>query len=43
MYLEKEQQERNQELAQQKADAKQAGADAIAEIMKRKQQKDEDQ
>lgn len=40
--LEKEQRARDQELAQQKATAKQAGADAIAEIMKRKQQKDED-
>jgi electron transport complex protein RnfC len=41
--LEKEQQERNRELAQQKEDAKQAGADAIAEIMQRRQQKDEEQ
>ena len=41
--LEKEQLERSQELAQQKEDAKKAGPDAIAEIMKRKQQKDEDQ
>jgi electron transport complex protein RnfC len=41
--LEKEQLERSQQLAQQKEDAKQAGPDAIAEIMKRKQHKDEDQ
>ncbi len=41
--LEQEQQQREQELAQQKEDAKKSGADAIAEIMKRRQQKDEDQ
>ncbi|MDJ0812560.1 MAG: electron transport complex subunit RsxC [Woeseiaceae bacterium] len=38
--LEREQDERSQELARQKSDAKQAGADAIAEIMKRRQRKD---
>ena len=41
--LEREQHTREQELAQQKEDARQAGADAIAEIMRRKQQKDEEQ
>ncbi len=40
--LEKEREEREAELAQQKEDAKKAGADAIAEIMKRRQQKDEE-
>ena len=40
--LEKEQQERDAELARQKAEAKTAGPDAIAEIMKRKQKKDEE-
>ena len=40
--LEQEQQKRDLELAQQKEDAKKAGPDAIAEIMKRKQQQDED-
>jgi electron transport complex protein RnfC len=41
--LEKEQQAREDELARQKADAKRAGPDAIAEIMKRKVQQDEDE
>ena len=41
--LAKEQQARDQELARQKADARQAGPDAIAEIMKRKQQQGEEQ
>ena len=41
--IEKEQQTRDDELANQKASARQSGADAIAEIMKRKQQQDEDQ
>jgi electron transport complex protein RnfC len=41
--IEKEQQARDDELANQKASAREAGADAIAEIMKRKQQQDEDQ
>ena len=41
--LDKEQQAREQELAQQKDTARQAGPDAIAEILKRKQQQDEDQ
>jgi electron transport complex protein RnfC len=41
--IEKEKQVRDDELANQKASARQAGADAIAEIMKRKQQQDEDQ
>jgi electron transport complex protein RnfC len=39
--LEKEQQAREDELARQKADAKKAGPDAIAEILKRKQEEDE--
>ena len=38
--LEKEQTEREQELARQKEDAKQAGPDAIAEIMKRRKKED---
>ena len=38
--LDREQQDRDKELAQQKEQAKSAGADAIAEIMKRKQGKD---
>jgi electron transport complex protein RnfC len=41
--LEKEQQAREDELARQKADAKRAGPDAIAEIMKRKVRQDEDE
>ena len=41
--IEKEQQARDDELASQKASARQAGADAIADIMKRKQQQDEEQ
>jgi electron transport complex protein RnfC len=40
--LEREQQNREQELAQQKADAKKAGPAAIAEILKRKKEQDED-
>jgi electron transport complex protein RnfC len=40
--LEKEQQAREEELARQKEDARKAGVDAIAEIMKRKQSQDED-
>ena len=40
--LEKEREERDAELARQKESAKQAGADAIAEIMKRRQREDED-
>jgi electron transport complex protein RnfC len=40
--LEREQQQRDDELALQKSTAKKAGPDAIAEILKRKQQKDED-
>ena len=40
--LEREQQEREQELAQQKANAKKAGPAAIAEILKRKKEQDED-
>lgn len=40
--LEEEQQARDEELAQQKDVAKKAGPDAIAEILKRKQQQDED-
>jgi len=40
--LEREQQEREQELAQQKSDAKKAGPAAIAEILKRKKEQDED-
>ena len=40
--LERDQQERDNELAQQKATAKRAGPDAIAEILKRKQEQDED-
>jgi electron transport complex protein RnfC len=39
--LEKEQQERDAELARQKDQAKQAGPGAIAEILKRKREKDE--
>lgn len=39
--LEKEQQTRDDELAQQKKEARNAGPDAIAEIMKRKQDEDE--
>jgi len=39
--LEKEQHARKQELAQQKEDAREAGPDAIAEIMKRKQDEEE--
>ena len=38
--LDREQQDRETELAQQKEQAKRAGPDAIAEIMKRKQNKD---
>ena len=38
--LDREQQDRDKELAQQKEQAKRAGPDAIAEIMKRKQDKD---
>jgi len=41
--IEKEQRVRDDELASQKASARQGGADAIAEIMKRKQKQDEDQ
>jgi electron transport complex protein RnfC len=41
--LEKEKQAREDELARQKEDAKSAGADAIAEIMKRRQDKDGDE
>jgi electron transport complex protein RnfC len=41
--LEREQQARAEELARQKADARTAGPDAIAEIMRRKQRPDEDQ
>jgi len=40
--LEKEQQLRDAELAQQKEAARKAGPDAIAEILKRKQEQDED-
>jgi electron transport complex protein RnfC len=40
--LDKEEQERAQELAQQKAAARKAGPNAIAEILKRKQEQDED-
>jgi electron transport complex protein RnfC len=39
--LQKEQQSRDAELARQKDEAKQAGPDAIAEILRRKQEKDE--
>ncbi len=41
--IEKEQQVRDEELARQKSSARKAGADGITEIMKRKQDKDEDQ
>jgi electron transport complex protein RnfC len=41
--LEKEQQAREEELAQQKEEAKKVGVDAIAEIMKRKRSRDEDE
>ena len=41
--LDKEQQARADELARQKADARTAGPDAIAEIMRRRQQPDEDE
>jgi len=41
--LDKEEQERTRELDQQKAAARKAGPDAIAEILKRKQEQDEDQ
>ena len=41
--LEREQREREEELARQKETAKAAGPDAIAEILKRKQRKDEDE
>jgi electron transport complex protein RnfC len=41
--LAKEQHAREQELARQKADARRAGPDAIAAIMKRRQRRDEDQ
>mgnify|MGYP001812091447 FL=1 len=40
--LEKEQLTRNAELAEQKEQAKRAGADAIAEILRRKQDKEGD-
>ena len=40
--LAREQQQREQELAEQKASAKKAGPDAIAEILKRRQQQNED-
>jgi electron transport complex protein RnfC len=41
--LDKEEQERAEELARQKEAARRAGPDAIAEILKRKQERDEDQ
>jgi electron transport complex protein RnfC len=41
--LEKEQQSRDKELTQQKDAARKAGPDAIAEILKRKQQQDDEQ
>ncbi len=41
--LEKEQQERDAELARQKEQAKKAGPDAIAEILERKRQQDKDE
>jgi electron transport complex protein RnfC len=41
--LDKEEQDRALELAQQKEAARKAGPDAIAEILKRKQEQDEDQ
>ena len=41
--LDKEQQARADELARQKSDARTAGPDAIAEIMRRRQQPDEDE
>ena len=37
-----EQQQRDEELARQKESAREAGPDAIAEILKRKQEQDED-
>ena len=40
--LEREQQDRESELARQKEQAKKAGPDAIAEIMKRKQKRDQE-
>jgi electron transport complex protein RnfC len=41
--LDKEQQSRDRELEQQKQAARKAGPDAIAEILRRKQEQDEDQ
>jgi hypothetical protein len=40
--LDREQRERDAELARQKNVAKKAGPDAIAEIMRRRKQQDED-
>ena len=40
--IERDQREREEELARQKSEAKKAGPAAIAEILKRKQQKDDD-
>ncbi len=40
--IERDKREREAELAKQKSDAKKAGPAAIAEILKRKQQKDDD-